>query len=59
MKAVGVTDYTNQTPSKHFEQNMSSVQVPEKQKKISVKCPQNRCTSRCVNNHYAKLTIKE
>ena len=30
MKTVGVTDYTNQTPSKHFEQKNVKVQDPEK-----------------------------
>ena len=35
MKTVGVTDYTNHTPSKHFEQKkMSSVQDPENEKNI-------------------------
>ena len=35
MTTVGVTDYTNQTPSKHFEQNNIYVQDPEKLEQYS------------------------
>ena len=53
MKTVGVTDYTNQTPSKHFwtEKCLSSPPPPPPPppplpQKISMKCAQNRwCTS--------------
>ena len=46
MKTVGVTDYTNQTPSKHFwMEKMSKFNTP-KNKKIYMKCVQNdRCKS--------------
>ena len=43
METVGVTDYTNQTPPKHFEQK--KIKTPKNEKNIFVKCAQNRrCT---------------
>ena len=46
MKTAGVTNYTNQTPSKHFwKEKMSKFNTPQNEK-ISMKCAQNsRCTS--------------
>ena len=42
IKSVGVTDYTNQTPSKYHV----LIQHPRKNEKIIMKCAQNRrCTS--------------
>ena len=55
-KNVGVTDYTNQTPSKHFGQKMSS-STPLKNEKIyswnvhKIKGVHQQF----VNNHYAKF----
>ena len=45
LKMLGVIDYTNQLPSKHFEQKkMSKFKTPENEN--LVKCAQNRsCTS--------------
>ena len=62
MKTAGVTDYTNQTPSKHFElKKCLSSRRPELIK-IFLKCAQNiECTKshlQCVNNHYAKFEYK-
>ena len=59
MKTVGVTDYSNQTPSKHFEQKKTSkFKTPKNEKKI-VKCARIRDThGQCVNEHYAKFEYK-
>ena len=54
MKTVGVTDYTNQTPSKHFEQKkMSQFKSSKNVHKIE------GAHLQCVNNHYAKFEYKE
>ena len=46
MKTVGATDYTNQTPSKHLDQEKCVSLRPTKIKKIFMKCAQNKeCTS--------------
>ena len=46
MKTVGVTDYTNQTPSKHFGKKKCQSSASQKNKKIFIKCVENiRCTS--------------
>ena len=50
IKMLGVTDYINQTKSKHFGQKMSHVQHPLNEK-ILMKCPHLQC----VNNHNAKF----
>ena len=43
MKTVGVTEYTTQTLSKHFEQKDVLVQEPKNEKKnIFVKCAQTK-----------------
>ena len=45
-KTVEVTDYTNQTPSKHFWMEKCLSSKPLKIEKIFMKCAQNRrCTS--------------
>ena len=33
MKTFGVTDYTSQTPSKHFLEKMSKFKTPKNEKK--------------------------
>ena len=39
MKTAGATDYTNQTPSKHFEQKkMSKFKTPKNEKNIREMC---------------------
>ena len=46
MKTAVVTDYTNQTPSKHFWTEKCLCSIPIKNEKIFMKCAQNRtCTS--------------
>ena len=36
MKSVGVTDYINQTPSKHFKEKNSKVKYPKMKKTRNV-----------------------
>ena len=56
MEAVGVTDYTNQTPSKHFTGKILSSR-PQKWKKI-MKCVQNRrCTTSMCEHSSCKAWI--
>ena len=56
MKTVGVTDYTNQTPSKQFEQKNALSSTPLKNEKIFMKCAQNRrCTSYFMINLYKSM----
>ena len=57
MKSVGATDYTNQTPSKHFGGKKCPSSTPLINEKILVKCAQNRWFTfsfQYVNNYYAK-----
>ena len=56
MKTVGVTDYTNQTPSKHFGQKYVLSSTTHKNEKLFMKCAKNRrCTSSKYEQHYAKF----
>ena len=55
MKTAGVTDYTNQTPSKHFTgKKMSKFKTP-KMKKNNMKCIQKR---RCTASMYEQPLCK-
>ena len=57
MKTVGVTEYTTQTLSKHFEQKkMSKFKTPKIKNKIFVKWAQNR---RCTHSLCKVFYIKE
>ena len=60
MKTVGVTDYTNQTPPKHFERKkMSRFKTPKNEKKYSWNVHKiEGAHLQCVNNHYAKFEYK-
>ena len=60
MKNVGVTDYTYQTPSKHFKEQMSSSKPP-KRKTHSGKVRKIKGTHvQCLNNHNAQsLSMKK
>ena len=58
-KNIGGTDYTNQTPSKHFTENNSKFKTPKRNKKILMKVYYvRRAHLQCVNNHYAKYENK-
>ena len=59
MKTADVTDYTNQTPSKHFERKKCLSSRPPKMKKIFMKCAQiGGAHLQYVNNHYDKFEYK-
>ena len=59
MKTVGVTDYTNQTSSKHFGRKKCLSSTPIKNKKILSNVHKvGRAHLQCVNNHYAKFEHK-
>ena len=59
MKIIGVTDYTNQTPSKHFSKKNIQSSRPKKSKRKIVKCVQNKwCTSSMCANHKANFEYK-
>ena len=59
VEAVGVTDYTNQTPSKHFTGKILSSR-PQKWKKKSWNVYKKEGKHlQCVNTHYAKLEYKK
>ena len=59
MKIIGVTDYTNQTPSKHFRKKNIQSSRPKKSKRKIMKCVQNKwCTSSMCANHYANFEYK-
>ena len=46
MKTLGVTDYTKQKPTKHFNEKMSKLKTLKAKVKYFVKCAYNkRCTS--------------
>ena len=56
---VGVTDYTNQTPSKHFWTGKCLSSTPLKIEKIFMKCTQNRrCTSSICEQSLCKVWIQ-
>ena len=58
-KIIGGTDYTNQTPSKHFTENNCMFKTPKRKKKIFMKVFYVRGAHlQCVNNHYAKYENK-
>ena len=56
MKTVGVTDYSNQAPSKHFYREKTKFKTP----KMKNTRPNSALDLRrqCVNNHYAKFEYK-
>ena len=59
MKTFGVTDYTNQTPSKHITIFFCLSSRPPKMKKKIMKCIQKEGAHfQCMNNHYAKFEYK-
>ena len=43
-KTIGVKDYTNQTPSKHFEQKNVQAQPPKNEKIVIICAINRRCT---------------
>ena len=56
MKTAQVTDYTNQTPPRHFGWKKLSKFNSPKNMKIIIKCAQNKNAHvQCMNNHYAKF----
>ena len=56
MKTVGVTDYTNQTPSTHFGWKKWLSSTPVKNEKIFIICAQNRrCTSSMYDQSVGKV----
>ena len=56
MKTVGVTDYTNLTPSMHFGWKKCLSSTPVKIEKIFIKCAQNRrCTSSMYEQSLGKV----
>ena len=61
MNTVGVTGYTNQTPSKHFRWKKCLSSTPVKNEKKIMKCAKNRrCTSSmCEQIIVQSLNIKE
>ena len=59
MKTVGVTDYTNQTPSTHFGRKKCLSSTPSKLRKYSYSVQKVRGAHlQCVNNHYTKFENK-
>ena len=59
MKIAGVTDYSNQTPSKHFTENYSYVQDPKNDQKKSFNVYKIiGAYFQCVNDHYTKFEYK-
>ena len=59
LETFGVTDYTNQTPSKHFGWKKCLSSTPPMNEKIFMKCAQNRkCTSSMCEHHYTKFEYK-
>ena len=60
MKTVGVTEYTNQTPYKHFWTEKCLSSTPVKNEKIFMKCAQNRRYTFSICEHsLCKVSIKE
>ena len=45
MKTFGVTDYTNQTPSKHFTEKIPMFKTTKNEKKIMKYIQNRRCTT--------------
>ena len=61
MKTVGVTEYTTQTPSKHFEQKNEclSSRPPKMTKNFREMCTKIKSAHlQCVNIHYEKFEYK-
>ena len=61
MKTVGVTDYTNWAPSKHFYGGKTKFKTPKMNKKQDQTLLWTCVASeflQCVNNHYAKFEYK-
>ena len=57
MNTVGVTDYTNQTPSQHFTEKMSKFKTTKNEKKNEMYKIGGEHLQ-CMNNHYAKFEYK-
>ena len=58
MKTVRVTDYTNLTPPMHFGRKKCLSSTPVKNKKIFIKCAQNRrCTFSMCEQSLCKVLI--
>ena len=56
MKTLGVTDYKNQTQSKHFGQKIVQVQHPAKMRKYSRNVHKIKGAHlQCMNNNYTKF----
>ena len=60
MKTFGVTDNTNQKPSKHFQRKKClSLRTPKNENKYSRNVHNiGGAHLQCVNNHYAKFEYK-
>ena len=58
IKIIGGTDYTNQTPSKHFTENNSKFKTPKRTKIFMKVYIVGGAHLQCVNNHYAKYENK-
>ena len=58
MKTVGVTDYTNQTPPKHFGWKKCLSSTPVKNEKISNVHKMGGAHLQCINNYYGKFEYK-
>ena len=59
MKTFGVTDYTNQTRSKHFTEKMSKFKTPKNEKKSRNVYKIGGAQLQCMNNHYEKFEYKK
>ena len=59
MQIVGVTEYTKQTPSKHFTEKNSKLKTPKMKKNSWNVYKIGGAHVQCVNNHYAKFEKKE
>ena len=59
MKTVGVTDYTNRAPSKHFYGEKTKFKTPKIKKKSWNVYKIEGAHLQCVNTHYAKLEYKK
>ena len=59
MITFGVTDYTKQTPSKHFTEKKCLSSRPPKMKNKIMKCYKiGGAQFQCMNNHYAKFEYR-
>ena len=60
MQTVGVTDYTNQTPCKHFREEKCLISTPVKMRKYLSRVHKiGGAHLHCVNNHCENSNIKE